>query len=77
MSDRPNWMPLRQRLESTCLERNHPEIEKKQSRTRRQSEQREVRSIPNSAYVRKLYVLFVFPTNLEKRMMIIVHVSLL
>jgi hypothetical protein len=37
----------------------------KQSRTRRQSIATRVRSIPNSAYVRKLYVPFVFLTNLE------------
>jgi hypothetical protein len=37
----------------------------KQSRTLRQSIATRVRSIPNSAYVRKLYVLFVFLTNLE------------
>lgn len=38
----------------------------KQSRTRRQSIATRVRSIPNSAYVRKLYVPFVFLTNLEQ-----------
>jgi hypothetical protein len=38
----------------------------KQSRTLRQSIATRVRSIPNSAYVRKLYVPFVFLTNLEQ-----------
>src|SRR6478736_6589895 len=68
MSDQLDWKLAVKRLRinsmlAAAIIRQKSKI--RQSRTLRQSISTRVRLIPNSAYVRKLYVPFVFLTNLE------------
>ena len=68
MSDQLDWKLAVKKLRinsmlAAAIIRQKSKI--RQSRTLRQSISTRVRLIPNSAYVRKLYVPFVFLTNLE------------